>query len=1103
MTSSKLSRFLRSALAGLSLFALPAIASAQTSPNFTYGFVPTTAQWNSYFAAKQDYLGARPCIVSGCIMTGLLTTVASTTTTAGFNVPPGTAPTAPNNGDMWSTTSGFYVRVNGFTVGPLAAGTTGSFAATSPITVSAVAGVVTYGFNFTVANTFLAQQTNQGATTTSPGWYTQLAGDTFPRVRVGLNATDVASVAFGPGSTARDTFIERAAAATLRFGAPDAAAPVAQTIGVQNVVAGTANTAGANFTVSGSQGTGTGIGGSILFKTAAAGSTGSAVNSLSTVLTLDSTGLATFARSAVFGAPTGGDKGVGTVNAQALVYSGGNAVAASATTPIVLNATTGVLTCPTCLTGTGGAITAGLTTTSGFSSGQVLYSNGSTVQAASVTGSLGNVVLSVSPTLTGTAVINAAAIGGATIGSNVLAVTGTSLHTGATTVASSAAAALSVGANGATNPALTVDASTASSATGLKIKSAAAAGGLALSVTTSGTTENLTVDAAGSGTITVGGTSTGAITLTRATTISAALTYGAVTFANTTTGTAGSSLVGSISPTITGHMTVEGVTATGATGTGNFVFATAPSVSSLTVTTAFTATGLVAATALTDGFTGSGAFARASNATLTTPSIGSPTITTSFTATGLVKNADLVNASTTVNGQTCTLGLTCTITATAGAITVGTTTVTGGPGLLYNATTGGTLTAATVTSGGIPYGSSATAITFSAALTANGVVLGGGAAGAPTSTAAATNGQILVGVTSSAPIFRTASGDVSAISSAGAFTFAASNTNITSLANLATVGTITSGTWQGTVIAATYLPQATNAALGAMRGDGTTISCTAGVCQALGAAATSISVGTTTIASGTGSYLLYNNAGTLGNATVASFLSAGTQISISGTTTATISLNSTTRTRQVFTSGSGTYTTPAGVKSILIRMQGAGSGGGGGGTSGGTTSTAGNTCWNTSGAACTTPVYAANGGNASSNSGAGPSGGTASGGDVNIQGGAGGQDIGVAVQFGGHGGTACWGGGGTGGYGFASGSGPGTAASANSGAGGGGGGSGTGNSGGSGGAAGGCLEKLIAAPAGTYTYAVGAGTAGGTAGTGGSAGAAGASGIIIVDEVYQ
>lgn len=72
-------------------------------------------------------------------------------------------------------------------------------------------------------------------------------------------------------------------AAVLHLGAADAAAPVAQTLGVQNVVAGTSNTAGADFNIVGSQGTGTGSGGRILFKVApAAGSSGTTQNALGT-----------------------------------------------------------------------------------------------------------------------------------------------------------------------------------------------------------------------------------------------------------------------------------------------------------------------------------------------------------------------------------------------------------------------------------------------------------------------------------------------------------------------------------------------------------------------------------------------------------------------------------------------------------------------------------------------------------------------------------------------------------------------------------------------------------------------------------------------------
>lgn len=82
---------------------------------------------------------------------------------------------------------------------------------------------------------------------------------------------------------------------------------------------------------------------------------------------------------------------------------------------------------------------------------------------------------------------------------------------GALAITDSTDGALTVGLNGATNPALQIDASTASSATGLKIKSAAAAGGAAVSTISSGTNENLTIDAKGSGTITLQNAATGIV----------------------------------------------------------------------------------------------------------------------------------------------------------------------------------------------------------------------------------------------------------------------------------------------------------------------------------------------------------------------------------------------------------------------------------------------------------------------------------------------------------------------------------------------------------------------------------------------------------------
>jgi len=86
---------------------------------------------------------------------------------------------------------------------------------------------------------------------------------------------------------------------------------------------------------------------------------------------------------------------------------------------------------------------------------------------------------------------------------------------GAIAITDSTAAALAVGQNGATNPTFVVDAATASSATGIKVKSAAAAAGVAISAISSGTNEALTIDAKGTGKITLGATSTGNISIQR------------------------------------------------------------------------------------------------------------------------------------------------------------------------------------------------------------------------------------------------------------------------------------------------------------------------------------------------------------------------------------------------------------------------------------------------------------------------------------------------------------------------------------------------------------------------------------------------------------
>lgn len=75
---------------------------------------PTLNDWFDQ-AVKQ----ASSPTFSALTLTGLLLTAASVAGGAKMRLPHGTAPDTPIDGDMWTTTAGLYVRINGVTVGPL------------------------------------------------------------------------------------------------------------------------------------------------------------------------------------------------------------------------------------------------------------------------------------------------------------------------------------------------------------------------------------------------------------------------------------------------------------------------------------------------------------------------------------------------------------------------------------------------------------------------------------------------------------------------------------------------------------------------------------------------------------------------------------------------------------------------------------------------------------------------------------------------------------------------------------------------------------------------------------------------------------------------
>ena len=69
---------------------------------------------NAYTPTGQLEISSTSSTFSGTVIVP-----AATASLAPLRIPHGTAPTSPTNGDMWTTTAGLYIRINGATVGPL------------------------------------------------------------------------------------------------------------------------------------------------------------------------------------------------------------------------------------------------------------------------------------------------------------------------------------------------------------------------------------------------------------------------------------------------------------------------------------------------------------------------------------------------------------------------------------------------------------------------------------------------------------------------------------------------------------------------------------------------------------------------------------------------------------------------------------------------------------------------------------------------------------------------------------------------------------------------------------------------------------------------
>ena len=94
----------------------------------TAGFYPLSGNPSGFLtsSALTPY-----ALLSGATFTGLISTPAVTTASAFLRLPHGTAPTTPTNGDVWTTTSGLFARINGGTQQYAPLGSTNTFTGTN------------------------------------------------------------------------------------------------------------------------------------------------------------------------------------------------------------------------------------------------------------------------------------------------------------------------------------------------------------------------------------------------------------------------------------------------------------------------------------------------------------------------------------------------------------------------------------------------------------------------------------------------------------------------------------------------------------------------------------------------------------------------------------------------------------------------------------------------------------------------------------------------------------------------------------------------------------------------------------------------------------
>ncbi|MGP8269124.1 MAG: hypothetical protein ACLQLH_03575 [Terracidiphilus sp.] len=127
----------------------------------------------SYLTSAQ--IAALYAPLAGPTFTGKVTTAAVATGGAGFNLPPGNAPTSPVNGDCWTTSAGLYCQIAGATIGPMGSGSAGVSS------INGTPGAFTFsGTGVSCSSTTCTFSVGSGMVwPTNPGYALWLSGTTW------------------------------------------------------------------------------------------------------------------------------------------------------------------------------------------------------------------------------------------------------------------------------------------------------------------------------------------------------------------------------------------------------------------------------------------------------------------------------------------------------------------------------------------------------------------------------------------------------------------------------------------------------------------------------------------------------------------------------------------------------------------------------------------------------------------------------------------------------------------------------------------------------------------------------------------------------------